>query len=140
MRIVEKEKEERKRRRDLAKKARERNRHRTKRIQQEEREDFWNQYDIPIEFTIQDNIRIGELQKGSSGTGRTENSVDHFVVRESFTEGRLSRESGEFLCKNKGEWANLMGKQEPISDPDENTPVVTCKTCLKRMERWKIDN
>lgn len=138
--VVEREKQERKERKKLAKKTRERARIREKRLKREKRANFWSEYDIPVKFRVQDNIRIGELKKGSSGTGRAKNTVDHFVVRESFSEGRLSREKGEFLCKNEGEWAHLHDPKEPITDPDETTPVVTCKTCLKRMERWKNED
>lgn len=138
MKIVKQEQEEEKRRRELAKRARERNQARKERLKREERREFWNQYDIPIPFTIQDNTRIGQLQRGSTGTGKTSNTVEHFVVKESFTEGRLSRENGEFLCQNAGERGHWgIGKKDLITDPDETTPKITCKTCLKRMERWK---
>lgn len=138
METVRQEKEEQRKRREVAKRARKRNQARKNRLKREERREFWSQYDIPIPFIIQDNTRIGELQKGSTGTGKTSNTVEHFVVKESFTEGRLSRESGEFLCQNAGErghWS--VEEKDLITDPDETTPKITCQTCLKRMERWK---
>jgi hypothetical protein len=135
---VKKEETKRKQRREKAKKARKRNEMRNTRIKKEARAEFWNQYDIPVDFIVVDNVRIGELQKGSTGTGRTEHTVDHLMPLEPFEDGRLKREANEFLCKNKGKyWDIALHDEDPVEDPDENTRKVTCKACLQLMERWK---
>lgn len=143
MEAVEREKAEKQQRRELAKKARERARHREERLQNEERAEFWDQYNIPIEFAVEVNIRKGEMGKASTGTGRTEHTVQHFVPREDFSDGRLQRSSGEFLCKNSGDWTDTVGRANrfaTMSPADETTPKVTCSTCLKRMERWRKED
>lgn len=92
-------------------------------------ESFWDGYDIPIEFAVAQNNRIGQLQRGSTGTGRTRSTAVHFRVKESFEDGRLSRERGEYLCKGRGQYPDEMNALEPV----------TCNQCLSLMERWNHD-
>lgn len=135
---VEVKKKEKRRRRELRKKAHERAQARKQRLKRQERAEFWSQYTIPIPFKIATNTRITELRRGSSGTGRTQSTVQHFLTEEAFEDGRLKRDRHDFLCDNKGErWHYGIDEQDPTTDPGEQTPIVTCETCLKRMDRWK---
>lgn len=103
--------------------------------QERERQAFWNQYDIPIDFATGQNNRISELRRGSTGTGTTSSTVTHFVVLEPFQEGRLQREAQRFLCKNEGKYSDTSLSLQNLSD--EQPDNVTCKQCLELMDRWK---
>lgn len=95
---------------------------------------FWSDYDIPFEFGVAQNSRIGQLRRGSSGTGRGKSTVIHLYVLESFEEGRLSRDPGSggiFLCKGEGRYIQRQ------DDGEEHPEKVTCSQCLSLMERWK---
>lgn len=94
--------------------------------------EFWEQYDIPIDFATAQNNRIGELQKGSTGTGVTEDTATHFYVLEAFTDGRLERDEHDFLCLGKGD------NPDRPTEPEESPPKITCETCRERMERWRV--
>lgn len=110
-------------------------RRRKQEAREEQREQFWEQYKIPIEFTTGQNSRLGELQRGSTGTGRTEHTATHFVVLEEISEGRLEREEREFLCRQEGRFPD----RPTTGKNDEQEPKVTCETCLDRMDRWAVD-
>ena len=109
-------------------------RRRSKEVARKKRREFWGQYDIPIEFTTGQNSRLGELERGSSGTGRTEHTVTHFVVLEDFVDGRLERDDGDFLCRQKGRFPD----RPTTGQADEKEPKVTCNSCLEKMERWAV--
>lgn len=117
--------------------ARERNRAEQRR---KRRAAFWSQYDIPIAFNTAQNNRISELRRGSTGTGQTSSTKTHLLVLEDFSDGRLEREAGRFLCKGEGQYSDTsMGLADRTpAHADGSTPEITCKTCLKRMERWEI--
>jgi len=91
---------------------------------------FWDSYTIPFEYTTAIKGRIGQLSVSSSGTGRARNTVTHLYTLEAFEDGRLKRSSLEYLC---GGSAKI-----PLDDKDkDDLPNITCKKCLKYMERWK---
>jgi len=71
-----------------------------------ERAAFWSQYDIPIAFHTAQNNRISELRRGSTGTGETSSTKTHLLVLEDFSDGRLEREAGRFLCKGEGQYSD----------------------------------
>ena len=141
---VEREKAERERRRELKQKARERYRAWKKRRDREEAEEFWSQYDIPFDHHIAKKGRRSQLQRGSTGTGEDARTVTHLYVQEAFEEGRLQRDENSYLCDDSAEirftpdspWRSD-GKDE---DAEGLLPPVTCKTCLKRMERWRVND
>lgn len=124
-----------------AKEALEQRRKERKRRLKKERREFWNSYDIPITFSTAQNSRLGELRRGSTGTGATPSTVQHLCVLEDFKDGRIERESGEFLCRNEGKFSDNTFHTDKIkpAEQGEETEKITCKTCLKRMERWKKD-
>lgn len=132
---VERKREHRRQRNRTQKKATERARARTDRLQRNERREFWARYDVPIPFKVNTNARIGQLRKGSTGTGRT---MTHFLTEEAFQQGRLNRDIHDHLCGDKGKrWHYGIETKEVITDPGEETPLITCQTCRDRMQRWK---
>lgn len=101
-----------------------------------EAERFWRKYDIPIEYGVCIKVRRSGLLRGSSGNGRARDTVQHLHVKEAFRDGRLQRAADRYLCE-KGSYVREMAREGEL---EEGLPrKITCETCLKRMERWKLD-
>lgn len=99
---------------------------------------FWEQYDIPVDYKLAINLRKSGLRRGSSGTGRARDTVNHLKVFESFEDRRLKREKGEYMCKGSSSRTDTVTSLNyTTSDAEDYPKKVTCNTCLKRMERWK---
>lgn len=95
-------------------------------------DDFWDQYDIPFDHGLAINASITELRRGSSGTGRGKDTVTHLQVQESFSEGRLERDTAAFLCRTSGKHPMTVDSP-PLTEP------VTCSRCRELMKRWKTE-
>jgi len=102
--------------------------------------EFWNQYTIPFQWDVAIKGRRSGLLKGSSGTGRAANTVEHLYVRESFEDGRLSRPADCYLCDDSAHFRFDEGERRQNSDGESYIPPVTCSRCLDLMERWKDDD
>lgn len=103
-----------------------------------EAEEFWAQYDIPFDYDIAIKGRRSGLLRGSRGDGRDSRTVRHLFVEEAFTAGRLERDADTYLCNDDATLRHTDGNHtRHDSDGNPYTPPVTCKTCLKRMNRWK---
>jgi hypothetical protein len=104
----------------------------------EDRQEFWDSYDIPIDYKLAVNLRKSQLRRGSTGTGLCQDSVHHLYVCESFKDGRLERDEGRFLCK--GESDNPSVVQHSLnyypSEGEKYARKVSCKSCQNLMERW----
>jgi len=91
-------------------------------------------YRIPFECTTGIKLRLSGLTRGSAGTGRARDTVNHLLVKESFSEGRLSRDAGTFLCDPNGT------PRFPVGEGEHDEPrEVTCRACLDLMDRWHVD-
>lgn len=101
---------------------------------------FWSQYDIPIEHGTCIKVRRSGLLRGSSGTGRAKDTVVHFHVIEAFRDGRLSRGADSYLCENDSHVFPNAQEEERTGDDEQDVQAITCDTCLKRMERWEVDD
>ena len=103
---------------------------------------FYEAYDVPFKFHINIKDVLSGLTENSMGNGTKKNTVYHVILDEDFTQGRLKRSSGEFLCsqpKIASNWGNGRGDQTWHTDSDgtEYVPQVNCKACLKILERFK---
>lgn len=102
--------------------------------EQREAERFWSQYEIPFDYGTAIKVRLSGLQRGSSGTGRAQDTVEHLHVKEAFRDGRLSRSADSYLCAPD----SYVTPNSESQEVDDGLPrPITCETCLKRMERWK---
>ena len=91
-------------------------------------------YQIPFDYTTAIKVRLSGLTRGSTGTGRARDTVNHLFVKEPFTEGRLSREADSYLCDPNA------SPRFPSGEGEHDEPrEVTCSACLDLMERWKPD-
>lgn len=92
-------------------------------------------YDMPFEHTTAIKIRLSGLSRGSTGTGRARDTVNHLFVKEAFKEGRLSRDADSYLCDPNAHPRFPAGEGEHDEPRD-----VTCSSCLDLMERWEVDD
>jgi len=102
-----------------------------------EAEEFWQQYDIPIEYGTAIKLRMSGLRRGSWGDGRAADTVQHLHVKEDFKEGRLERSANSYLCEKDSHVTEQSTEKQLDSEQDLERKV-TCETCLDRMERWKV--
>ncbi len=116
-------------------------------LKREEVRKFYAQYKVPFRFKTEIKERLSGLREGSSGNGSARNTVLHLVTLEGFQEGRLKREGHQFLCsqsasKWSANWSGTLGDDlgQTWSDGSYNQyqAPITCKQCLKIMERWKV--
>ena len=105
----------------------------------EQAEEFWNQYDIPFAFDTAIKGRLSGLSRGSTGTGHARDTVIHLYTEEAFTDGRLSRDEGEYLCDPGASPSFEFAEERHVEDGEEYMPAVTCSTCLDRMARWEVE-
>lgn len=103
-------------------------------------EEFWEQYDIPFEWDTAIKGRRSGLLRGSTGTAHTANTVIHLYVEESFSEGRLKRDEGVYLCEPRSNPSFEFTEERFTEDGEEYIPAVTCNACLKKMKRWKMED
>lgn len=91
-------------------------------------------YRIPFEYTTGIKLRLSGLARGSAGSGRARDTVNHLLVKESFSEGRLSRDADTFLCDPNGT------PRFPVGEGEHDEPrEVTCIACLDLMHRWYVN-
>lgn len=100
--------------------------------------EFWDCYEIPFEYDVAIKGRRSGLQRGSWGDGKASNTVYHLFVQEPFSEGRLQRANNTYLCDDE---ANHRFEKERQHDSEDSPflPKVTCVECLRKMQRWLID-
>lgn len=99
-----------------------------------ERYEFWEQYNIPFNFTVNIKPVKSGYSENSSGNACNNATVYHIVLSEDIKEGRLVRKTNEYLC-SQPIWIPY-SENEPYTDR-ETMPVITCKQCLNRIEKYK---
>lgn len=109
-------------------------------------EQFYEQYTIPFHWSIDYKYVASGLLENSYGDGLNRKSVTHLLALESFAIGRIKRKKGDFLCTttstDNGHFSELISVDTTygrLQDEDGKAyyPVLTCKKCLKLLERWK---
>lgn len=108
-----------------------------KRIQKEkEIKEFWNQYDIPFDFSVEVKEVLSGLSENSMGNGLKKNSKHHIFVKEDIEFGRLKRHANSYLCSpskaySGGDWSGTLGNGR------NGKHIITCKNCLTKIEKFK---
>jgi len=98
------------------------------------REQFWARYSLPFHFTSAIKISLQGLSSSSAGNGRKRNTVVHLFLPDGLEieEGAgIKRKKNSFLCSEQTGFH--FGHSETAG-----LEIVTCKKCLKLMERYKI--
>ncbi len=100
-------------------------------LETEKNQAFWEQYKIPFQYSVQKKQVLSGLTSNSAGDGNRTSSVWHLYVDEAYQSGRLKR-CQDFLCTS-GAWMET----EIEWEDSEVLPRVTCRKCLRMMERFK---
>ena len=111
----------------------------------EESETFNDAIRVPGKWTVGQKDVLSGLSENSWGDGRNARTVNHILLQEDLSEGRLKRAEGDFLCSSR---AGLNGKQWSGAaqidcldgDGEKYLPKVTCKQCLKLAKRWLVSD
>lgn len=97
---------------------------------------------LPVKWDIGEKLVISSLLENSWGDGHNKATVQHIVLLEDLNIGRLKRNKGEFLCsKSIGkfntfhEFQQYEGIRFTDGDGKKYQPKITCKQCLKVLER-----
>ena len=99
-----------------------------------EKYEFWEQYDMPFKFVADVKPVLSGLTERSWGNGCNKATVYHIRLRENITLGRLKRKNDEYLCSQQSGNAYYNNSSVDINDIQD---VVTCKQCLKIIEKFK---
>lgn len=83
---------------------------------------------IPVRWDPAFKVSVNACGR-SYGSGARSNAVDHVLLREDLTIGRIKRKAGDLLCEASPDWVNDydMKKVYPV----------TCRACLKIAARFK---
>lgn len=101
-----------------------------------EKYEFWEQYKIPFKFVVDIKPVLSGLTERSWGNGCNRATVYHIRLRENIVQGKLKRKDDEYLCSQQSGNAYYKNSSVDINDMQE---VVTCKQCLKIIEKFKKD-
>jgi hypothetical protein len=104
---------------------------------------YYQQYDLPFTFEACIKDVLSGLSASSNGDGCKTNTVIHIRLNEDINIGRLNRRKGDFLCTTAQSGTNGQNYADQISDEcwdgdgNKYTPAITCKQCMKLMEKYK---
>ena len=96
---------------------------------------------IPVGWDVAEKLVVSGLSERSWGDGRSRSTVEHVLLLEDFQAGRLKRSRGSFLCNaTAGKFNTYLdfgdaGVRFTDGDGQAYRPAVTCKACLKVLER-----
>ncbi len=97
--------------------------------------EFWKKYNIPFNFISDIKIVLSGLTESSLGNGCNKATVNHIRVAEDIKIGRLKRKAGDYLCtQQKGSTYCESVDNKNINEVQE---IITCKQCLKMIEKYK---
>lgn len=108
--------------------------------------DFYRRYELPFKYDVGEKEVLSGLSERSWGDGRRKNTVIHLLVEEDWTQGRMKRKAGDFLCtslsgSNGNGWSGQnLRLRAHNGENQEYTPAVTCKQCLKMMNKYAKNN
>lgn len=93
---------------------------------------------LPFPYYVAIKVNIRLLQPTGNLTGARKNTVDHIVVEEAFSKGRLKRKENEFLCGGNSSYGLTSRKNDghTIHTRHGELPYkVTCDRCLEIAHR-----
>lgn len=96
--------------------------------------EFWEQYSLPFKFIADIKIVLSGLSESSDGNGCKSNTVRHVVLKEDYSSGALKRKENQYLCSQQKGFHMELDSNTKAEDIQH---VVTCKECLKRIEKYK---
>jgi hypothetical protein len=94
---------------------------------------------IPVRWTSGQKSVLSGLSESSMGDGRNSRSVNHVLLLEPLTKGRVKRDKLDLLCTAKG-GTNGRGYSSletfNVDADGKYVSEVTCKRCLELAGRW----
>ncbi|MBC8741703.1 hypothetical protein F6X40_34645 [Paraburkholderia sp. UCT31] len=94
---------------------------------------------IPVRWTSGQKSVLSGLSENSWGDGRNARSVNHVLLLEPLTDGKLQRRAHDFLCTTQG---GSNGRGYSTLDTHSGDAYgnyvsrITCKQCLATAARW----
>ena len=97
---------------------------------------FFDSYNFPFKYCVQHKEVLSGLGANSNGNGCSKRTVEHIFLQQDFTDGKFKRLKDNFLCspvksKSHGNWSGQLNRES------ERKSIVTCKQCLKLIEKYK---
>lgn len=101
---------------------------------------FNARFNLPVAWDVGVKDVLSGLSETSWGDGRNKATVEHIYLLEPLSDGRITRQAGDFLCTSKsgsnGMRYSTVVTRSCDSAGQEYAPRITCKACLKLAERW----
>lgn len=86
---------------------------------------------LPVQWMVGIKDVLSGLSESSNGSGRKSNTVNHILLPEGISAGRIARNPGDFICTPKNGSNGKQWSQQPVEAKLLNEqPEVTCKSCL----------
>lgn len=106
-----------------------------------EAEAFNARIKLPVRWEAGIKDVLSGLSETSRGDGRNKATVEHILLLEPLTAGRLKREAGDFLCtaasgSNGKRWSHQSAEHAVDGDGNLYQPEITCKACLALAKKW----
>lgn len=89
---------------------------------------------IPFKWKAEINRVLSGLSENSAGNGCSKSTVFHIVLLEDYEDDQIFRKKGQFLCKSKGSFSEMIDLDD--CENDGQNYKITCKMCLKLTRRW----
>lgn len=103
-------------------------------------DEFWLTYKFPFKYSLEIKEVLSGLSQNSLCNGANNATVLHLYLHEDFKDKKLIRKKDSFLCsqtKKYGNWSGNLGDYGNEFDIWDIKNVVTCKQCLKLINRFK---
>lgn len=96
---------------------------------------------LPVKWTAGQKDVLSGLSRSSTGNGRNRATVNHILLQEPLSKGRLIRKEGDFLCASDsaGNGKRWSGRPEAVAfdgDGRPYAPAVNCRSCLRLAASW----
>jgi len=105
-----------------------------------EAENFNQSIKLPVKWDVGRKDVLSGLSANSWGDGYRSNTVEHIYLLEDLNIGKFHRNQYDFLCTSKSgnngkNWSGRIISKYIDGDNNEYQPKVTCKACLKILEK-----
>lgn len=100
---------------------------------QNDAELFNSSLNLPFRWCSDIKVVMSGLMENSNGSGVNKRSVQHVRVLEAYSDGRLKRDFGDFLCGR--DESKHQGYTDHAWDAEAKAKI-TCKQCIKVAKRF----
>lgn len=101
---------------------------------------FHEQYKTPFRYIPEYKPNSNNLKENSPSNEAYHNNKFHVVLLDDLDEGRLRRGRGNFLCSQSERLIpDILPNDEFEITSKLDNQVISCKKCIKILERWKTE-